>query len=409
MKNFKESHERLTSKEEGQRGIEAPSLSPEQRFAALLREEEGRMEEHNAGIRAIITELPADDPVAKEGARSLERLRKRAGALMRRVVLAGSLAAQAAPAHAETMSTGSDSLERANVQQNIHDAERPFVDGKNIQLEYGPLRNPEEREAFIQQTLHDLENLSVDGKKAALQYLEKLPAEQKEIPVDILERFVEVDKARAWLARNAHSDEYMRKAIENEHLTPAQVMERRRRSLQDKVVLDYPVFDAAFGPRADGVYVANAQEVPKSFRDRIFINPSVPRDELFTILVHEGQHFVTRLDRGMSETAKNLYHEGLNPEASVMPGDKEYVTSPHELDARKKQFESEFEKLSDWKYGEPFTDEREKQARQLLNDGKFSPSAADFLYLIKPEYLQKIMDTIAETEPSGEREKRKLV
>ncbi len=109
--------------------------------------------------------------------------------------------------------------------------------------------------------------------------------------------------------------------------------------------------------------------------------------------IHEGQHQATDGSRGITEYAKDLYSKAFD--TTNINYKQDYYSRPTELDARKKQLELELEKYGIKKYGEKFTPEHYKKMLELRKKVSLSQGAVDFIDLIKPEYFEKIMNTIA--------------
>jgi len=121
-----------------------------------------------------------------------------------------------------------------------------------------------------------------------------------------------------------------------------------------------------------------------------------------TMGIHEFEHQVTIGDFYMTDYAKNLYRMAFD---SSKVNDKtrmfnrtqlNYYSDPIELDAQKKQLEYEMERLGIKTYGESFTKRHYKMLLYCLSKGLFTnQGATDFMLRIKPEYIYKIMNTIA--------------
>lgn len=117
---------------------------------------------------------------------------------------------------------------------------------------------------------------------------------------------------------------------------------------------------------------------------------------------HEFAHQITGGKFFMSEYAIDLYKKAFDSTKTSKEkilrdniNEEEYLGNPTELDARKKVLEMDMEKLGIKNYGEEFTDEHYKKLIKLKKEGKLSNDAYDFLRVIKPEYIKKIMNSIA--------------
>lgn len=209
-----------------------------------------------------------------------------------------------------------------------------------------------------------------------------------------------IDSVRQSLADQVHSSEYAVKA-RAEGLTDEEIEKRRSRVKQDPVYIT----DVSALSGAEGDYHDTDEVFPEHLRDTVRVKQHGTKDEFEQTVVHELQHYITRGNEGLSQIAKDLYKEAFDSSyyyskaTSILHGRtvNEYLSDPTELDARRKEFERQFEQLTDWKYGQPFTSEHIKQAKQLLNEGKLGHGAVEFLNVIKPEYLERIMNTLADT------------
>lgn len=130
--------------------------------------------------------------------------------------------------------------------------------------------------------------------------------------------------------------------------------------------------------------------------------------------IHEGEHLLTANGKYMSQYAIDLYKKALNKDAHVTvygENDEKYIFSvngtdplsePNELDARKKTTEYFMEQSGIKKYEEKFTKEHYKKLLELLKEDKVPNDVRQFLEMIKPEYIEQIMNTIADNSNDQE-------
>ncbi|MEY2665255.1 MAG: hypothetical protein RLZZ480_360 [Candidatus Parcubacteria bacterium] len=236
-----------------------------------------------------------------------------------------------------------------------------------------------------------------------------------------------LDDQREWLAGVVHSPEYKRRLLVNERINkaaesgvdyfktvytdgkpytfkvhrdiPENPLETRRQRVTEDILhvsdLKYPIEDSKLGRW-------------NMLTEQAVINKDEALDPESSAGVHELAHHVTDGETGISPAAEWLYSRAFNKDfvSEVYPDHVEYFSNPSELDAYKKAFEYELEQLTDWHYGEPFTPKLMEQARELYEEGKLKGVGARFLEIIKPEYLIKVMNTLAANESQPEVEGR---
>ncbi len=132
--------------------------------------------------------------------------------------------------------------------------------------------------------------------------------------------------------------------------------------------------------------------------------PSNPRDEYKNAGIHEFTHQSTWGNILMSEKAKGLYVESFD-ETHLSEAEKKmvrYYKNATERDARKKVLEYDMENLGIKKYGEKFTNEHYLKLLKIQKSGKLSADSEEFLRMTKPEYMEKVMNEIAENSNSPE-------
>lgn len=394
--------------EQPYRSSEESENSPEHNpfIAALV----GQMENLTQGDLVIehgLSRLSSNDPFVTETRVHAKSIYQRAISVMKGAVAALALLSTN-PALAEIETTellsGVDHVELKydNPQREAYksaDAYREYLDGQIKRYE----------ELHVQYSdMHRYTGRVVNSELKSLREEANALESDTEAGIDRAERMSmrynlnyrpSIDSVRQSLADQMYSSEYTVRA-RAEGLTDEEIEKRRARIKQDPVYITNP--DAMSG--ADGDYHDTREVIPEHLRDTVRVRQhgATEKNEFEQTVVHELQHYLTRGNEGLSQTAKDLYKEAFDEGHYAnyqTPNGKpanEYLSNPTELDARRKEFERQFEQLTDWKYGQPFTSERIKQAKQLLNEGKLDHGAAQFLNAIKPEYLERIMNTLAD-------------
>lgn len=397
--------ERLKSEERLRQNTEAKPHASERELLMRVVNEMTAFEEDAATATGVFAELPPNDPLAKRGTERLESIKESYRDLAKRI----------ASLHLSPESIREVYLKRA---------ERTAL--PRVRLEYdnpqrASLESQEKYEAYIRQGLDEANRDNPPREVVNLSNAEDASIIAGQTFEDARHVTSEADRARQRFADRVHSHEYARRASANENLPPEVLEERKARSRQDNTYIGFPeVYPWPEDRNVVGEYHSDGPGADPRYADKIFLNPTNRTDEdIKSTAVHELAHRATRAEEGMSEVAKNLLMEGFNPNAPTfeITDDmdettkkeilmwKNYVKNPTELDARRVQFIDDLTRLTDWKYGDPFTKEREEEALRLFDEGKLSSGGAEFLACIKPEYLQKIINTLAEA-PVPDAEKK---
>ena len=233
---------------------------------------------------------------------------------------------------------------------------------------------------------------------------------------------------REWLLKTVSSPEYKKRLIEKEGLTEADVAIRIKNVLNTSIEigkgqLSYVSDDTINKSPITGTTVTNNDGTSTMILPSLGYKAPLN----FGLVIHEGAHGSTQADTYISDTAKQLYHEAFNyngpdldtllkmpgivssqngidfaPDAPIETQEAfdayvywyNYESRPTELDARKKVLEYEMDILGIKKYGEEFTQDHLDKVYSMFND--LSPNSREFLRFIKPEYMIKVMNTIAD-------------
>lgn len=211
------------------------------------------------------------------------------------------------------------------------------------------------------------------------------------------------DSQKEWLKEVVGSDEYKNR-LGKEYGAGQGVAETAKNVRLNLLDKDYNLKEGStVSEEAQGHYL------PKE--DLVEL-PSAPTDS--SVGVHEFAHSINIGGWLLTEKAQELYKKAFNSEKLNL-GQRaynedyqkkygiSYYSNPTEMDARKKQFEYDMERLGVKKYGEEFNDEHYKKIIELENEGKFSDGASEFIQIIKPEFMKQIMNEIADSsQPSPE-------
>lgn len=213
---------------------------------------------------------------------------------------------------------------------------------------------------------------------------------------NIHEVYRRYDEQKAWMRDQMQTEEYLNRLIPENRgdvKKAKEIQEQRLSNLRNDYVVESPKKIKADVEGANAYYDYNTSHLPHT----------IPYYEE-TIGTHEFQHQATVGNSQMSDYAKNLYAKAFDPNKAPKGVDenktnwKEYFGKPTELDARKKQLELEMANLGIKKYDETFTKDHYKILLKFLHENRLSSGATDFLLMIKPQYLEEILNNIATTE-----------
>ena len=120
--------------------------------------------------------------------------------------------------------------------------------------------------------------------------------------------------------------------------------------------------------------------------------------------IHEYAHKATEAELSMLPATINLLLSAFDSTSTISNLSEtgtdlkkmiEYYSSPTEMYARKKVFDFDLEKFGIKKYEEEFTNKHYLKARKLLEEGKLKMGSQQFMYIIKPKMMKKVMNEIA--------------
>jgi len=261
-----------------------------------------------------------------------------------------------------------------------------------------PKRELEVLKEIVEKKRDDFKNLLIKKEKEeelSNKYLKNRDSLKLEKILDIYKNY---DQQKKWLRENIQSKEYLdRLTIElggNEKEARIEQNNRLQR-LENDYIFNTTEEIHKKHPGAFAFFDGDTTHFPYDNYIDLDINK--------TIGTHEFEHEITIGNSRISKYAKDLYKKAFNAKKTtdkiVADGrtEKAYYGEATELDARKKQLEKELESLLIKRYGEKFTKEHYKIILKLIkeNEFNFGTDSRKFIELIKPEYIEKIMNTIA--------------
>ncbi len=258
---------------------------------------------------------------------------------------------------------------------------KPF---KSIKRQVEVLKIQIESEKNLIKEISQIKELLLNNNKKYLKNRDSIKSKE------IIDVYRDFDRQKKWLRDKINSQEYLSrltKEFEGDELKALAEQKKRLAELEKDYILESKeAIDEAVPGSAAYYRLGEKTHLPSN------------SSGVETMGAHEYQHQSTRGGEMISTVANDLYREGFDPSKTtkeiVVNGKtgEEYFGDPTELDARKKELEFKMEELGIKKYGEEFT---EKHLRKLLKLQKKGMIQNDFLKMTKPEYLIKIMNTIA--------------
>ncbi len=241
-----------------------------------------------------------------------------------------------------------------------------------------------------------------------------------------IEAFIEdYDEGRNWVLENLKNPEY-KKRLENEYRSdPNFYSENRKKELKNLTEFlfserkkqaqdsDYKLsldIDASYSKGSQEEHSHGSIGAFYSTKENDVVFP-VEKDNFYSrvqISIHEYAHKITEGNLKMSNKSLELFSEAfdtasvasninkLNPETFLE--DIYYYSDPTEMYARKKVFDYDLERFGIKKYEEKFTKEHYQKALKILREQRLSPGGEQFMYMIKPKMMEKVMNEIAENK-----------
>lgn len=200
--------------------------------------------------------------------------------------------------------------------------------------------------------------------------------------------YKDFDAQRDWVKKNIETEEYKRRlAGELNSESAGEELQKMRLERVDKT--PYVLEEGWIKEGAGGKYDPE--------KDTVTLGSGTVEDGTG---LHEYTHASTRSNMLMSQKAADLYTKSFNDDGFKTNGEyfesAEYFNNPTERHARKKHLEYDMEKLGVKKYDEPFTPLHYKKLLDLLKEGKLSKDSEEFIRMTKPEYMEQIMNEIAD-------------
>lgn len=272
----------------------------------------------------------------------------------------------------------------------------------------------------IQEKKNDLEEELKNNQKSlkAIENLEKY----KEIPDSFIEEKVNdiqkiisyYDIGRQWVLDNLKDPIYIKRfkqenkesfpdmsTTELEEYIKKEISLREKQASDDKFLISKDIESSS---RDKG---RNLEAFYNPDNDKVYL-PVNDNDSLRAInnIIHEYSHKITKANEFLSKKAIKLFLEAFSDSSTISHfrfttdiGDISkiinYFSNPTEIYARKKVFEYDLERLGVKKYEEKFTMEHYKKVLELQSEDKLSKGSNEFINIIKPQMIEKVMNEIA--------------
>lgn len=288
---------------------------------------------------------------------------------------------------------------------------------------------PREIERLRELLKHNKEWLS-DDNLYPTHSNEFLEGEAKEIERDIISTINCYEKGIEWLLQNIKSEDY-KKRLEKElgyeeaseeslkesfypelleYLTEFYQADRVKEAEDKNYILTEDMSRSSgslslSGTAGDAFYTTKNNKVYFPLR-----NKASQEDSLGVIAtaIHEYAHKVVGGNKNITSSTWQLFYESFDSLSAVNFFIKElsvqdtvfvlsYFSKPAEMYARKKVFDYDLERLGIKKYGEEFT--YDHYLKVLKAQDQLSLDGLEFLKIIKPEKIVKIMNEIAFNDP----------
>lgn len=396
------------SEKEPNRVEATQEIVPEEPVIVEMERDMQRLSLDGAEIDRILEKLPADDAVAIEAHERQSGIRARVGSILQNAALSLSLLSAPSLVHAQEGAPTTPEHTRSHVELEYDNPQRSAYESPEKYMQYVSgeyKRYMNSTQTSISQLLAGTEPLSHAMYPAVGEPDTKaIQAAFEPIVATHSRARLQSDSERQWMADVYYSPEHVQR-LRDEEYSDEQIKDILSRVQQDKIDI-LPGEDLG---SSDGIYhpseYYDADDPLAAINDRIRIDDSLEN----AVTIHELQH---RTKRGeVSSRARALYAEAFDgthylDKGFIEDGRSmvEYLQTPTELDARKKELEYDLERHTDWKYGQPFTPKQIEQLQQLRKQGLLSYGSEQFLNVIKPEYLERIMNELADTKDSSEQE-----
>lgn len=266
----------------------------------------------------------------------------------------------------------------------------------------------------------DLER-KLEEHQRGLRVLENLE-KNKEIPSTLVEEKINdiqkiisyYDIGRQWVLDNLKDPIYIKRfkqenkesfpdmsTTELEEYIKKEISLREKQASDDKFLISKDIESSS---RDKG---RNLEAFYNPDNDKVYL-PVNDNDSLRAInnIIHEYSHKITKANEFLSKKAIKLFLEAFSDSSTISHfrfttdiGDISkiinYFSNPTEIYARKKVFEYDLERLGVKKYEEKFTMEHYKKVLELQSEDKLSKGSNEFINIIKPQMIEKVMNEIA--------------
>jgi hypothetical protein len=302
----------------------------------------------------------------------------------------------------KSLSEKSKSETSSSIAEKIKNLQNDFDEAENFVLKYkegvksceDQLQVDDISEEFIKEVTKDLNDCK-EKYEAWLHYRSIIKED-----LDMLKNYNKefFEKQKAELVEHIKSLEYLQKLQKEFGLSKAEAKKH-----QDVRIKNLEIAHGSFqsdeqvkskAPGASAYYIPGTTEVVISYDN--------DRKDVQQLISHELLHELTNAEAGMSKKATDLMNESYTPSEvlnKMYSGDDsaktEYFGDPSERIVRKQILDLEMEELGIKKYEEPFTQAHYHELMKLLNAGKLSSGAKEFIMTTKPEYFERIFNELS--------------
>lgn len=216
-----------------------------------------------------------------------------------------------------------------------------------------------------------------------------LVAEKK---VDKLNQLL--DLAKAEVGNLIQSEAYLKKLAKELDVEPSEAIFEQQVRLKNlaKLQCNFVRMIEINGdnPSRLAYYVSGTNQI------YIPCDSELPEADLRGVIVHEILHEVTN---GISLNTKKIFADSYLALPNDTVGDvNKYFSKPSERLVRKQALDMEMERLGIKKYEEKFTHKHFVKLMDAYKNGKIDGDAKQFIKTTKPKKLEKIINSIAQTE-----------
>ncbi|HEU0085438.1 MAG TPA: hypothetical protein VFQ59_00565 [Candidatus Paceibacterota bacterium] len=281
--------------------------------------------------------------------------------------------------------------------------------------------NGKPSDKYVQKTTEELRIAIGDNEKliSLCQVMIDQLAKKKEIlPELVKEKIKEIKKkiffydiGRQWVLDNMKNPEYSNR-LKEEYRSDILTGNELKEYLE--LARSYRIHKASDGnfvisqniTESHGNSAGNVEAFFDASTQTVFFPLDIDSVNAVNYAIHEYAHKITTGNIFLSSKAISLFKDAFNSLSMLENVDSNanilkiisYYSDPTEMYARKKVFEHDLEVLGVKKYEEQFTKEHYLKALQLEKEGKLNNDSREFLLIIKPNMIEKVMNEIADAD-----------